>query len=215
MKSKLLYGVLLAIGWLTGTTVSAQAGLTTNEDGAYLIGSKEELQAWTKTAGYEKSNVILTADIKDVNFRLTTATAYTGTFDGGGHTLTLDYDFAGEQTAMFVNFAGTVRNIIVDGSINATYKNCAALVGTTSGASTFENTIVLTSINSNCGNNASNAAFIGYTKYPTTFTNCVSAYQVTGTDAYNHGFIGWIGSSAATTFNNCISIMQCELPNTM
>ena len=215
MKSKLLYGFLLAIGWLTGTTVSAQAGLTTNEDGAYLIGSKEELQAWTKTAGYEKSNVILTADIEDVNFRLTTATAYTGTFDGGGHTLTLDYDFAGEQTAMFVNFAGTVRNIIVDGSINATYKNCAALVGTTSGASTFENTIVLTSINSNCGNNASNAAFIGYTKYPTTFTNCVSAYQVTGTDAYNHGFIGWIGSSAATTFNNCISIMQSELPNTM
>ncbi|MCI5450491.1 hypothetical protein MR532_01265 [bacterium] len=217
MKKKKLsmLALMLAFTCLTGTTASAQGELSTDENGTYLIGSKEELQAWSQLSGYEKTNVRLTANIENVDFRLATTNAYTGTFDGGGHTVTLNYNFPKEQTAMFMKFAGTVRNIIVDGSIYATWKNSAALVGTTSGTSTFENTIVLTSIYADCGGNASNAGFVGYSKYATTFTNCISAYKASGVNGYNHGFVGWIGSNAATRFNNCISIMQCELESTM
>lgn len=215
MKSKLLSAFLMVTMWLSGTIVVAQSGLTTNEEGAYLIGSREELRTWTRTSGYEKSNVVLTADIANLDFKLCTTNAYTGTFDGGGHTVTLNYDFYGEQTAMFVSAAGTFKNLIVDGNINATYKNSAALVGTTSGSCTFENVMVFASISSNSGANASNAGFIGYSNKTTTFNNCVSGIKVSGADEFNHGFVGWIGASASTNFNNCISIMESEVANTM
>ena len=219
MKKKKLsmLALMLAFTCLTGTTASAQGELSTDENGTYLIGSKEELQAWSQLSGYEKTNVRLTANIENVDFRLATTNAYTGTFDGGGHTVTLNYNFPKEQTAMFMKFAGSVKNIIMDGNINATYKNSAALVGNTTGASSFENIVVLTSISSNSGNNASNAAFVGYVSYNATFNNCVSAYKVSGADAYNHGFVGWINTklSSSATFNNCISIMECELGTTM
>ncbi len=204
---------LLATYWLYGTNVAAQTGPATNEDGTYLIGSKADLLAWTKLTGFEKTNVLLTADIENLDFRLCTTSAYTGTFDGDGHTVTLNYDFGGESTAMFVNFAGTVKNLVVGGDINATYKNCAALVATTAGSSTFENVVVTASIYADCGGNASNGAFVGYSAYPTTFVNCVSAYTATGVNEYNHGFVGWVSKSAATSFTNCVSIMQSELPH--
>ena len=217
-KNFLRLALMIIMAWFSWTTVNAQGGLKTNEEGTYLIGSKEELKAWTEVTGYEKSNVLLTNDIDEVDFMLTTgSTPFTGTFDGGGHTVSLNYNFTGKQTAMFLNFAGTVRNIIMDGSIYATWKNCAALVGNTTGASTFENSIVLTSISSNYGQNASNAAFVGYVSYSATFNNCVSAYKAIGKDAFNHGFVGWINTqkSSSATFNNCISIMECELGTTM
>lgn len=213
MKRSLYLLFLIATSWLYGTNAAAQTELATNEDGAYLIGSKADLQAWTKLSGFEKTNVLLTADIDDLDFRLCNTSTYTGTFDGDGHTVTLNYDFSGEPTAMFVSFAGTVKNLVVGGNVNATYKNCAAVAANTAGSAAFENVVVTATIYADCGSNASNAAFVGYTANPVTFTNCVSAYKATGVNEYNHGFVGWVSRSAAMTFTNCVSIMQSELPN--
>ncbi len=210
MKTRLHLLFQIATMWLLGTNVFAQT-LQTDGSGAYLIGSKADLQAWTKVAGYERTNVKLTADIPDLDFRMATASDFTGTLDGDGHTITVNYNFPGEQAAMFVKFKGTVKNLIVDGNINATYKNSAALGGT--GFGTFENVVILSTINSNCGANASNAAFIGYVNGSTTITNCVSAIKFTGTDAYNMAFCGWVNSAGSVEARNCISIMETELPN--
>lgn len=210
MKTKLHLLFQLAFMWLIGTNVFAQ-NLQTDESGAYLIGSKADLQAWTKVAGYEKTNVKLTADIPDLDFRMATASDFTGTLDGDGHTITVNYNFPGEQAAMFVKFKGSVKNLIVDGNINATYKNSAVFGGT--GFGTFENVVVLTTISSNCGANASNGAFIGYVNGSTSITNCVSAIKFTGSDAYNMAFCGWVNNAGSVEARNCISIMQTELPN--
>ena len=210
MKTKLHLMFQLAFMWLIGTNVFAQ-NLQTDESGAYLIGSKADLQAWTKVAGYEKTNVKLTADIPDLDFRMATASDFTGTLDGDGHTITVNYDFPGEQTAMFVKFKGSVKNLIVDGNINATYKNSAVLGG--NGFGTFENVVVLATISSNCGANASNGAFIGYVNGSTNITNCVSAIKFTGTDAYNMAFCGWVNGAGSVEARNCISIMETNLPS--
>lgn len=210
MKTKLLSVFLLATMWLLGTGVVAQE-LATDESGAYLIGSKADLQTWTKVAGYERTNIKLTADIPDLDFRMATANDFTGTLDGAGHTITVNYDFPGEQTAMFVMFKGSVKNLTMDGYINATYKNSAVIGGTGSG--TFENVVVLATINSNCGANASNGAFMGYVNGSTSISNCVSAIKFTGTDAYNMAFCGWVNSAGSVEARNCISIMETELPN--
>ena len=210
MKKKQLPVFLLAIIWLLGNNVFAE-DLQRDENGTYLIGSKADFQAWSKVAGYERTNVKLTADIPDLDFRMATSSDFTGTLDGDGHSISVSYNFPGEQTAMFVKFKGTIKNLIVDGYINATYKNSAVLGGT--GFGTFENVVILTTINSNCGANASNGAFIGYVNGGTNITNCVSAIKFTGTDAYNMAFCGWVNSAGSVNARNCISIMETELPN--
>ncbi|MBO4549893.1 MAG: hypothetical protein J5733_04105, partial [Bacteroidaceae bacterium] len=107
MKRKLYSFALAGIMMLAGQ--AAWADLQQNENGAYLIGSKDDLQAWAETAGYESTDVVLTSDIEGLDFMLCTNSAsYSGTFDGNGHTITLNYDFEGKQTGMFYNFAGTV-----------------------------------------------------------------------------------------------------------
>ena len=111
MKRKLYSIVLTCMMMLAGQT--AWADLQQNEDGAYLIGSKADLQAWSEMAGYESTDVVLTNDITGLDFMLCTNSAsYSGTFDGGGHTITLNYDFEGKQTGMFYNFAGTCSDVL-------------------------------------------------------------------------------------------------------
>ena len=122
MKRKLYSSVLMGIMMLIGQ--AAWADLQQNESGAYLIGSKDDLQAWTETAGYEGTDVVLTGDIEGLDFMLcTNSTSYSGTFDGGGHTITLNYDFEGKQTGMFYNFAGTVKNLVVGGNNKGELQN--------------------------------------------------------------------------------------------
>lgn len=214
MKRKLYSLALACIMMLAGQT--AWADLQQNESGAYLIGSKEDLQAWTETAGYESTNVVLTNDIEGLDFMLcTNSTSYSGTFDGAGHTITLNYDFEGKQTGMFYNFAGTVKNLIVGGSIRASFKNCAGFAAWNwSDNARFENCVSIVNIDVDYDANASNAGFIGYASRSCTFTNCLSAIKVQGNQGYNHGFAGWVTSGKTMNYVNCISIAEVETMNT-
>ena len=175
MKRKLYSYALACIMMLAGQ--AAWADLQQNEDGAYLIGSKADLQAWSEMAGYESTDVVLTSDIEGLDFMLcTNTTSYSGTFDGAGHTITLNYDFEGKQTGMFYNFAGTVKNLIVGGYIRASFKNCAGLAAWNwSDNATFENVASIVSIDVDYEANASNAGFIGYAARNAIFRNCISA----------------------------------------
>ena len=214
MKRKLYSIVLASMMMLAGQ--AARADLQQNESGAYLIGSKDDLQAWTETAGYEGTDVVLTGDIEGLDFMLcTNSTSYSGTFDGGGHTITLNYDFEGKQTGMFYNFAGTVKNLVVGGNIKATYKNCAGLAAWNwSDNARFENVVSIVSIDVDWTANTSDAGFIGYAARSCTFVNCLSGIKVKGNQGYNHGFVGWVTSGKVMTYMNCISIEEAETMNT-
>ena len=214
MKRKLYSFALACMMMLVGQ--AAWADLQQNENGAYLIGSKDDLQAWTEMAGYESTDVVLTSDIEGLDFMLcTNSTSYSGVFDGGGHTITLNYDFQGKQTGMFYNFAGTVKNLIVGGSIKATYKNCAGLAAWNwSDNAKFENVVSIVNIEVDYTANASNAGFIGYAARNCTFVNCLSGIKVTGNQGYNHGFVGWVTGGKSASFTNCISIEEAETMNT-
>ncbi len=214
MKRNLYSIVLTCMMMLAGQT--AWADLQQNENGAYLIGSKADLQAWTEMAGYESTNVVLTSDISGLDFMLcTNTTSYSGVFDGAGHTITLNYDFQGKQTGMFYNFAGTVKNLIVGGSIRASFKNCAALAAWNwSDNAKFENVVSIVNIDVDYDANASNAGFIGYASRNASFTNCISAIKVSGNQGYNHGFVGWVTGGKSMTYTNCISIEEAETMNT-
>ena len=214
MKRNLYSIVLTCMMMLAGQT--AWADLQQNENGAYLIGSKADLQAWSEMAGYEGTDVVLTGDIEGLDFMLcTNSTSYSGTFDGAGHTITLNYDFEGKQTGMLYNFAGTVKNLIVGGSIRASFKNCAALAAWNwSDNAKFENVVSIVNIDVDYTGNASNAGFIGYASRSCTFNNCISAIKVSGNQGYNHGYAGWVTSGKTMNYVNCISIAEVETMNT-
>ena len=214
MKRKLYYFMLASVMMLVGQ--AAWADLQQNESGAYLIGSKADLQAWTEMAGYESTDVVLTSDIEGLDFMLcNNSTSYSGTFDGQGHTITLNYDFEGKQTGMFYNFAGTVKNLVVGGNIRASYKNCAGFAAWNwSDNAQFENCVCIVSIDVDYSANASNAGFVGYSARNCTFTNCISGIKVSGNQGYNHGFAGWVSSGKVMNYVNCISIAEVETMNT-
>ena len=214
MKRNLYSIVLTCMMMLAGQV--AWADLQQNEDGAYLIGNKADLQAWTETAGYESTDVVLTNDIEGLDFMLcTNSTSYSGTFDGAGHAITLNYDFQGKQTGMFYNFAGTVKNLIVGGNIRASFKNCAGLAAWNwSDNASFENCVSIVNIDVDYSDNASDAGFIGYSARNASFRNCISAVKVNGNQGYNHGFVGWVTGGKSIAYTNCISIAEIETMNT-
>lgn len=214
MKRKLYSSVLMGIMMLMGQ--AAWADLQQNENGAYLIGSKDDLQQWTEMSGYESTDVVLTSDIEGLDFMLcTNSTSYSGTFDGAGHTITVSYDFQGKQTAMFYNFAGTVKNLTVGGRIRASFKNCAGFAAWNwSDTALFENCVSIVNIDVDYTANTSNGGFVGYASRNATFRNCISAIKVKGNQGYNQGYVGWVTGGKTINYTNCISIAEAETMNT-
>ena len=210
-KSNLFSLALLSAAWFAGNPAQA---IEQDVDGYYLIGTKAELQEWTQISDYLTSKAKLTANIDDVDFMLSSG-YFKGTFDGQGHTITLNNPSypTGENKAiaLFASTSGsTIKNLIVGGTITTGVKNSAGISTWNGGASTFENILVIVDINyTSTTDNGSNAAFVGYCKQNATFNNCVAAPRYTGTKGNNNGFIGWRGGGNVY-LNNCICIVEAE-----
>ena len=209
-RTKLFSLALFAAAWLAGNPVQA---IEQDADGYYLIGTKAELLEWTQTSDCLTSKVKLTANIDDVDFMLSSA-YFKGTFDGQGHTITLNNPSypTGENKAiaLFASTSGsTIKNLTVGGTITTGVKNSAGISTWNGGASTFENVVSIVEINYTGTENASNGGFIGYCKQNATLNNCVAAPKYTGTKGNNNGFIGWRGGGNVY-LNNCICIAEAE-----
>ena len=209
-KSTLLSIAMLAAACITSVPSFA---LEQDADGYYLIGTKAELLEWTQTSDCLTSKVKLTANIDDVDFMLSSA-YFKGTFDGQGHTITLNNPSypTGENKAiaLFASTSGsTIKNLTVGGTITTGVKNSAGISTWNGGASTFENVVSIVEINYTGTENASNGGFIGYCKQNATLNNCVAAPKYTGTKGNNNGFIGWRGGGNVY-LNNCICIAEAE-----
>ena len=202
---------MLLTGLIGFVGMSAWAqDLQTNENGAYLIGSKADLKAFTELAEYYSKDVVLTADIDDVDFMLCpTGSAYSGTFDGAGHTINVNLTGTTTANALFYNFGGHVKNLIVGGNITASVKNSATFAFTvwTAGAS-FDNCVSVAEITSPIGGDASIGGFVGYAKQVVNITNCTFAGKISAPNATGiAGFIGW--ASGASTITN--SVMEGDI----
>ena len=107
--------------------------------GVYEIGTPEDLAGFAQkvNAGETDANAVLTADI---DFSEQTAMIgngehpYAGTFDGNGHTVTVNYSAVSEYVALFQYMgAGTVKNLVVAGNIETSAKYGAGIVGNLNG----------------------------------------------------------------------------------
>ena len=113
--------------WADGGSESGEAedlGYSIQNDGSYMVYNADGLLAWNEASQKDESiNCTLTADIdltgKDwspigTNFY----NSYTGTFDGGGHTIMgLTVTTNDQYVGLFgrLGKAGTVKNVVMDG----------------------------------------------------------------------------------------------------
>ena len=120
------------------------------------IGTAEAFAAMEPGGNYQ-----LTADITvtaPYGNDITGFTGFTGTFDGNGHTVTLDITASTANVGLFSKLAGgaVVKNVITAGSVTVDHTNKKSYVGGIAGyANAYENPILI----ENCKNTA---AISGY-----------------------------------------------------
>ncbi len=198
-------------------------------DGAYQIGTAEQLYNFSRYINSgaidRASNAVLTADInytstdeylsklyKEGYIGVHQDYAYKGTFDGKGHTITIDLiDHAKyDRTGLFsyIN-AATIKNLHVDGVITMSHHNCAGGLG---GRSDGDGTLIENCVSSvtitDLGENEKDGTYGGLfanMEAKVTVKNCAFYGTINAPKCHgNGGFVGWAGGGSNVTFENCI-----------
>ena len=140
-------------------------------------------------------------------------TKFSGTFDGNGHTITLDIEDYSEDNycAPFRYLKdGTIKNLHVRGIIYKTKaKNAGGLVGKAEGSNTIRNCRSSVDIHFSKDGDVTSGGFVGELRdgnnNTTSFYNCLFDGELRGTDAYCWGgFVGWVADGCWARFNNCL-----------
>ncbi len=143
--------------------------------------------------------------------------AFTGTFDGQNHKLTLAYGTAdapidAQFVAPFVETANdgehqpTFRNLTIGGTIYDGYTgseahNVGGLIGHLFGNVTIEHCTSLVEIHAKVGA----GGFVGLCEHDVSFNDCHSAAVIRSADGSNSGFVAWSRASAHTiAFTGCL-----------
>lgn len=170
------------------------------------IGTAEAFAAMEPSGNYQ-----LTADITvtaPYGNDITGFTGFTGTFDGNGHTVTLDITASTANVGLFSKLAGgaVVKNVITAGSVTVDHTNKKSYVGGIAGyANAYENPILI----ENCKNTAAISGYkaVGGILGQGTNTNGITIYSCanTGTIAGANTQIGGIAGSitATATIESC------------
>ncbi len=183
---------------------------TTDEDGCLKITDSKNLNVFAAlvTTGMTDLNAVLANDVTaDESFMMIggqtngTYYKYNGTFDGQGHTLTVDIKTSEDYTGVFRHTANaTIRNVKFAGVVEGA--NNTGLVGQIDGGTRFEN--VESNLSILGGNNVGGFAGIAGNG-PQYFNNCLFSGRV---EAYTNGAGGYYGWSSVNKVyaDNCLSI---------
>lgn len=153
------------------------------------IGTAEAFAAMEPDGNYQ-----LTADITvtaPYGNDITGFTGFTGTFDGNGHTVTLNITASTPNVGLFSKLAGgaVVKNVITAGSISGKVNNVGGIAGTADGNVTIENCKNTASIKGGKGA----GGILGYSEPGSgfvTISSCANMGSVSGTRKQVGGIAG-------------------------
>ena len=212
--------------------VKNYSSLEQDADGYYLLGS---VQNWKDFAKLVKKtpnvNAKMTADIdlgddmtmigdgydSDASKRI----AFRGTFDGQGHTLTINYVTAQMPTAQqFFGCApfgyvidGTIRNLHIAGTIVSSHEGVAGLIGYADGKTLIENCYSSVNFTFNTYDALGGAGFVYYTHNDAsvlTIRDCIYDGTISGQRGYNAGFVVWYPRSTCKISNSLVTATISE-----
>ena len=203
MKKKLLFLMALLV---SSTMAWAWSGYGTSSE-PYLIQSASD---WNTLAtnvnnGTTYSGVYFkqTANITVSNIVGSyTSKAFSGTYDGDGHTITADINSTSTSgAALFAYINGaTIKNFTVTGEVRGGI-HCSAVVGGAAGENTISNikaTAAVTCSSTHCG------GILGHgLTSATTLEGCVFAGSISAT-SYVGALWGWSDSGCAPTIKDCL-----------
>ena len=141
---------------------------------------------------------------------------FTGTFDGDGHTLTVDYDATENYAAPFRNAENgcVVENLHVAGTIATSAQYAAGIIGNQFGTVTIRNCRVSVTISSSKSGDGTHGGLVAVkgnnNSAHLTIEGCVFDGKIvstgTGDDATTDcgGFVGWRKDKGSLTITNCL-----------
>ena len=210
---------VVAFALCFGLTSRAEVSVV---DGVYQLGSPEDMLEFAQIVLENDGQVdaVLTADI-DMSaypeFSISSSDiSYKGVFDGQFHTVTIGYENnENEYVSLFRKLgAGTIKNLVVNGSLHAIGKHCATLVGQSAGNGTIENVVTDVAINTTTVGDGSHAGLIGSVTSSSnvTINNCTIGGSLKSEGMATSqcgGVIGWADGKA--TLNNVLVICEFEI----
>ena len=200
-----VYKMKEATDWQV-SLAAAYPGYTDDGNGNYTVTSAEGLKNIAELVNGGKTDINITLD-KNIDLTGkewtpigTSSSSYTGTFDGGGHTITglTINQSATSNVGLFASIAegGTVKNLTLkDVNITAD-SNAGAIAGENRG--TIENCSVSGSVTSS-SNNSYVGGITGW-NYRGTITDCHSSATVEG-----KAYVGGIAGQSDATITACYS----------
>ena len=180
----------------------------------YNISSAAEWNAFATALNngisFNGRTVTLTADISVSTMAGVEDKCFAGTFDGQGHTITLNMTASMQFTSLFCYADGaTFQNLKVDGTINTSKKFCAGIVGAViNNGCTFTNCVSDVTINSSINGDGTHGGLVAYVgKGDSTFEGCAFTGKLLGANTYYvGGLVGFTDSrnNATVSFTNCV-----------
>lgn len=173
------------------------------------VSSAKEFAAMDASGSYTLTKDIIVTE--PYGNDITGFTGFTGTFDGNGHTVTLDITASTANVGLFSKLAGgaVVKNVITAGSVTVDHTNKKSYVGGIAGyANAYENPILI----ENCKNTAAISGYkavggiVGYVTGAAgvTVRGCANTGSVMGANRQVGGIAGTIQNKAAV--ENCYNI---------
>ena len=207
---------MLNFGDFTATTpVTADKSVDVTVTGTFDIASKEDWKAFCDlvNSGQTKLNAKMTADV-DLETEIKMlgyGKSYSGTFDGQGHTLTLNWNSGSEtRIAPFYSVDGaTIRNLRTEGYIKSITYGLSGLIYSVDGATTISGCVSAVNITSSY--NEGGCAAAGMIERvrdnaKVTITDCVVKGKFTATTEKGRRYMsGFVENQYGTcTLNNCL-----------
>ena len=183
------------------------------------IATKEDWKKFGELirSGEGNLNAKLTRDIDlggDILKIGSESTGYSGTFDGQGHTITIDWNVYGSGTyvALFPSVTNaTIKNLRVTGQMTSDSEPLGVFALNADGNTTFSGCISdvkITNGNTSSSNCAAGMVLSAYSEGKITFKDCIVSGDLNGTtDNSRQGMGGFVCGQyddATCTFNNCL-----------
>ena len=155
---------------------------------------------------YSGQTVTLGTDITVSTIAGTSTNKFSGTFYGGGHTLTFNATATADGCAPFGYIDGaTFKCLKVAGTISTGYKYAAGIAAHSYGNCTIQSCQSSVVINTSISGDGTHAGFVAVEESGCTLTvtNCLFDGSISGGSTNNcGGFVGWRNGSL--TFTNCL-----------
>ena len=212
------YTLAFAEGFNENTTVTGdkQVAINITEKDCYEIASKENWKEFCDLVkgGQTKLNAKMTANVdlgSDITMAGTNGHKYSGTFDGQGYTLKLNWDSGsnGYIAPFCVVEGATIKNLRTEGQITSNEKFLSGLLMSAYGTTTLTNCVSNVNITSSILISACNAAGLICSVRPganVTIDDCVVKGNITATtDKGKDEMAGFVRDQEGTcTLNNCL-----------